>query len=391
MQFSKRLKSFPPHFFASLVKKVEMAIAEGRDVINLGRGNPDQPTPEYIVRAMQEATADPSMHGYSPFRGLTELKEAVATYYKREYNVELNPETEVAVLGGTKIGLIEIPLALMDEGELLLLPDPGYPDYLSSVSLANIRYETMPLLEENDFFPDYQSFSEEQKRDAKLMYLNYPSNPTAATATTEFFNETIAFAKENEIRVLHDFAYGAIGFETKKPVSFLQSKGAKDIGVELMSLSKMYNMAGWRVGFAVGNKEIIEAINLLQDHLFISIFPAIQKAAAEALTASQKPVHDLVDLYAKRRQVLLEECERIGWKVTCASGSFFAWLKVPEPYTSQDFADLLLEKADVVVSPGNGFGKYGEGYVRVGLLDNEARLREAIKRIEKLGIFSLTN
>lgn len=388
MHSSERLKNFPPHFFATLVKKVEAALAEGRDVINLGRGNPDQPTPPHIVKAMQAATADPSTHGYSPFRGLAELKEAVATYYKREYNVDLDPEKEIAILGGTKIGLIEIPFAIMNEDELLLLPDPGYPDYLSSISLGSIRYDTMPLLEENKFFPDYNALTAEQKRDAKLMYLNYPSNPTAATATKEFFEETVAFAKEHDIAVLHDFAYGAIGFETEKPISFLQAKGAKDVGIELMSLSKMYNMAGWRVGFAVGNASIIEAINVLQDHLFISIFPAIQKAAAVALTDSQQCVDELVELYANRRDVLLAECERIGWEVTCASGSFFAWLKVPEQYTSQSFADLLLDKANVVVSPGIGFGEHGEGYVRVGLLDDENRLREAFNRIEKLGIFN---
>lgn len=387
MEFSNRLKDFPPHFFATLVKKVEAAIAEGRDVINLGRGNPDQPTPPHIVKALQEAAADPSTHGYSPFRGTAELREAVAQFYKREYDVDLNPETEVAIMGGTKIGLIELPFAVMNEGELLLLPDPGYPDYLSSISLAGIKYDTMPLLAENNFFPDYNALTAEQKNDAKLMYLNYPSNPTAVNASIEFFDESVAFAKENDIAILHDFAYVGIGFEGKKPISFLQAEGAKEVGIELMSLSKMYNMAGWRVGFAVGNAKMIEAINVLQDHLFISIFPGIQKAAATALTGSQECVEELVSLYEGRRRVLIEECERIGWDITPPDGSFFAWLAIPEGYTSQSFADLLLDKADVVVSPGIGFGKHGEGYVRVGLLDDEDRLREAFARIEKLNIF----
>lgn len=387
MEFSNKLKDFPPHFFAGLVKKVEAAIAEGRDVINLGRGNPDQPTPPHIVKALQEAVTDPSTHGYSPFRGLDELRQAAADFYKREYDVDLNPDTEIAILGGTKIGLIEIPFAVMNEGELLLLPDPGYPDYLSSVSLAGVKYDTMPLLAENNFYPDYEALSAQQKRDAKLMYLNYPGNPTAVTASKEFFDETVAFSKENDIAVLHDFAYGAIGFDGKKPISFLQAEGAKEVGIELLSLSKMYNMAGWRVGFAVGNAKMIEAINVLQDHLFISIFPGIQKAAVAALSGSQECVEDLVTLYENRRNVLIEECKRIGWDITAPAGSFFAWLSIPEGYTSQSFADLLLDKADVVVAAGTGFGKHGEGYVRVGLLDEEDRLHEAFARIEKLNLF----
>lgn len=387
MTYSNRLKNFPKHFFSTLVDSVEAAMAEGRDVINLGRGNPDQPTPDYIVKAMQEAVADTTTHGYSPFRGLLEVKEAVASYYKREFDVHIDPETEVAVLGGTKTGTVEIPFALLDEQELLLLPDPGYPDYLSSVSLGNLRAETFPLLEENQFLPDYSSFTEEQKRDAKLMYLNYPSNPTAATATKEFFDKTVTFAKEHDIRILHDFAYGAIGFEDGKPVSYLQGNGAKDIGIELLSMSKTYNMAGWRIGFAVGNAEMIEAINTLQDYLFVSVFPAIQKAAAHALNGSQEHVDELVELYARRRKALLDSCEQIGLEVACAAGSFFAWIKVPKDYTSQEFSDLLLNKADVAVTPGNGFGEHGEGYVRVGLLDDEKRIQEAIERIGKLDIF----
>lgn len=388
MEFSDRLKSFPPHFFASLTKKVEKAIIEGRDVINLGRGNPDQPTPPHIVKALQEAVEDPATHGYSPFRGTMEFKQAAADFYKREYNVDIDPTTEVAVLFGTKPGLVELPLALMNEGELLLLPDPGYPDYLSAVSLANITYDTIPLLAENDFLPDYNLLTDKQKKNAKLMYLNYPNNPTSATATIPFFEETVAFAKANDIAILHDFAYGGIGFDGKKPVSFLQAEGAKDVGIEMYTLSKTYNMAGWRVGFAVGNAKIIEAINLLQDHLFIDIFPAIQRAAAVALTANQDCVVELASLYETRRNVLISECHRIGWNVVAPDASFFAWLSVPEGYTSESFSDLLYEKAAIIVAPGHGFGTHGEGYVRVGLLENEDRLKEAITRIEKLGLFS---
>lgn len=387
MEYSERLKKLPTQFFASLVEKVNKAKAEGRDIINLGQGNPDQPTPEHIVKALQKAAEDPNTHKYSPFRGLTQLKVSAAEFYQKQYGVTVDPDTEVAVLFGTKAGLVELPLCLLNEGELMLLPDPGYPDYLSGVVLANVQYQTFPLKPENKFLPDYSTIPEEQRKAAKLMYLNYPNNPTGATADRTFFEETVAFAKENNITVLHDFAYGAIGFDGKKPTSFLEIQGAKEIGVEMYTLSKTYNMAGWRVGFAIGNPVIIEALNLLQDHLYCSLFPAVQIAAATALTEEQTCVEELVARYEKRRNALVDACHKIGWNVEAPSGSFFAWLPVPPGFTSEAFADYLLEKADVAVAAGNGFGEYGEGYVRVGLLVDEDVLVEAIERIRKLNLF----
>lgn len=387
MKLSNKLQQLPPQFFASLVQKVGAAVAEGRDVINLGQGNPDQPTPPHIVKALQESAENPLSHKYSPFRGISEFKEAAAAFYKREYNVDIDPSTEVAILFGTKIGLVELPMAVLNPGDLMLLPDPGYPDYLSGVVLADVQYETLPLVAKNHFLPDYNAISDESKERAKLMYLNYPNNPTGATADLEFFNKTVAFAKENDIAVSHDFAYGAIGFEGEKPISFLQAEGAKDIGIEMYTLSKTYNMAGWRVGFAVGNKEMIEALNVIQDHLFVSLFPAIQHAAVTALSDHQVNVTALVELYESRRNVFISACQKIGWEVVAPKGSFFAWLPVPTEYTSQEFADKLLEEADVAVAPGNGFGEFGEGYIRVGLLVDEDRLVKAVERIGKLGIF----
>lgn len=388
MKLSKKLQSLPTQFFASLVKKVNAAIEEGRDVINLGQGNPDCPTPQHIVQALQSAAEIPQSHKYSPFQGLQELKEAAASFYKREYNVDIDPNTEVAILSGAKIGLVELPMAILDPGDYMLLPDPGYPDYLSGVVLGDVHFDTMPLLEKNEFLPDYHALPKEVIERAKLMYLNYPNNPTGATANLDFFNNTVQMAKENEIAVVHDFAYGAFGFDGEKPVSFLQAEGAKDVGVELYTLSKTYNMAGWRVGFAVGNPEIIAAINLLQDHLFVSLFPAVQLAAVTALNDDQQCVEEQGTIYESRRNVLIEEAHRIGWDIKAPKGSFFAWLRVPEGYTSEEFADLLLDKANVAVAAGNGFGDFGEGYIRVGLLVSEERLREAILRVEKLGIFS---
>ncbi len=387
MTHSEILKKLPTQFFATLVQKVNAAIAEGRDIINLGQGNPDQPTPPHIVKALQEAAANPLNHKYSPFRGLDELKVAAANFYQKQYGVHIDAQTEVAILFGTKAGLVELPMCLLNPGELMLLPDPGYPDYLSGVVLANVHYKTFPLLPENNFLPDYESIPPEQIEAAKLLYINYPNNPTGATADLAFFEKTVAFAKKHNIKVLHDFAYGAIGFDGKKPISFLEAKGAKDIGIEMYTLSKTYNMAGWRVGFAVGNPEMIEALNLIQDHLYCSLFPAVQQAAITALTDDQTCVDELVARYESRRNTLIHACHRIGWNVEAPAGSFFAWLPVPSTFTSEEFADYLLKQADVAVAPGNGFGKYGEGYVRVGLLVDEERLEEAIKRIEQLQLF----
>lgn len=390
MEFSRKLQQLPEQFFAALVQKVNAAVAEGRDVINLGQGNPDQPTPQHIIEALQQAAQNPQTHKYSPFRGIEELRVAAADFYKRTYNVDIDPQTEVAILGGTKIGLVELPMALLNEGDVMLLPDPGYPDYLSGVVLAGAKMATMPLTENNSFLPDYTKLDTKTLEQAKLMYLNYPNNPTGATATLDFFNETVALAKQHNIVISHDFAYGAIGFDGEKPISFLQAEGAKDVGVEMYTLSKSFNMAGWRIGFAVGNKDVIAAINLMQDHLFCSIFPAIQHAGVAALTQELHQIDELSATYERRRNVLVEEAHRIGWDITAPAGSFFAWLRVPAGYTSEQFADVLLRECDVAVAAGNGFGEYGEGYVRVGLLVEEDRLREFIMRVDAKQILHVT-
>ncbi|RSD28238.1 pyridoxal phosphate-dependent aminotransferase [Mesobacillus subterraneus] len=386
-QQSELLKSLPKQFFASLVQKVGAYTEKGADVINLGQGNPDQPTPVHIVEKLKEAAENPVNHKYSPFRGLRSLKEAAAAFYKREYGVDLDPEQEIAILFGGKAGLVEIPQCLLNPGDTILVPDPGYPDYWSGVELARAKMVTMPLREENGFLPDYNELSKEELSDALLMFLNYPNNPTGAVAGKAFFDETIELARKNEICVVHDFAYGAIGFDGERPYSFLQSEGAKEVGIEIYTFSKTYNMAGWRVGFAAGNKSVISAINLLQDHLYVSLFGAVQEAAAAALLGPQNCVSELNGLYELRRDILINGLTKIGWQVTAPKGSFFAWLKVPEPYTSVEFADLLLEKAHIAVAPGVGFGEYGEGFVRVGLLTSVERLQEAVSRIETLEIF----
>ncbi|WP_066066059.1 pyridoxal phosphate-dependent aminotransferase [Neobacillus soli] len=384
---SELLNSLPKQFFAGLVKKVGEYIAEGHDVINLGQGNPDQPTPAHIVAKLQEAAANPLNHKYSPFQGYGYLKQAAADFYLREYGVTIDPAKEVAILFGGKAGLVEIPQCLLNPGDTILVPDPGYPDYWSGVALAKAEMVTMPLREQNNFLPDFHELSPEVLSKAKLMFLNYPNNPTGATATQEFFEETVKLASENDISIVHDFAYGAIGFDGEKPLSFLQVDGAKDVGIEIYTLSKTYNMAGWRVGFAVGNESVISAIELLQDHLYVSLFGAVQEAAAEALTGPQNCVKELNELYERRRNVLIDGLRSIGWNVTAPKGSFFAWLKVPDRLSSEEFSNILLEKAHIMAAPGIGFGEFGEGYVRVGLLSSEERLVEAVRRISCLEIF----
>ncbi|KMK75645.1 pyridoxal phosphate-dependent aminotransferase [Alkalihalobacillus pseudalcaliphilus] len=393
VEFSKSnaLDRLPKQFFAKLVKKVAEVKKEHDDVINLGQGNPDTPTPRGIIEQLQQASENPLYHKYSPFDGFPFLKEAVAEYYKKEYGVEIDPQTEVAVLNGTKTGLVEVSQCLLNEGDVVLLPDPGYPDYLSGIALAGATIETMELVEQLGFHPDFDLIDKDVLEKAKLMFLNYPNNPTGAIASVELFEKTIEVATEHQICVVHDFAYGAIGYDGHKPLSFLQIPGAKDIGIEMMTLSKTYNMAGWRVGFAVGNPSVIESIELLQDHYYCSLFGGIQEAAAYALTSNQDSVRELVHLYEGRRNKLVQKAEEMGWHVTAPKGSFFAWFKVPSGFTSEQFADLLLEKARVVVAPGVGFGEAGEGYIRIGLLADESVLEEAMQRIASLEVFALKN
>ncbi|GIO09018.1 diaminopimelate aminotransferase [Brevibacillus reuszeri] len=388
IQPSAMIDRLPTQFFATLVAKVNKVIAAGHDVINLGQGNPDLPTPPHIIEELQAQAAQPLHHKYPPFSGRVELKQAVAHWYKQEFDVDLDPEEEVAILFGSKTGLVEICQVLMNKGDVALVPDPGYPDYWSGVAVVDGRMVMMPLTAENQFLPDYSKLSQADLERAKLMFLNYPNNPTAVNAPFEFYEDTVRFARKNEIVICHDFAYGAISFDGKKPVSFMQVPGAKEVGVEFYTLSKTYNMAGWRVGAMVGNRELVRLINLIQDHYFVSLFGAVQMAAARAMTGSQQCVRDLVAVYEGRRNALYSNLHRIGWQAQPSQGSFFAWLPIPSGFSSVQFSDLLLEKAHVVVAPGVGFGPTGEGYVRAALLSDEQRLAEAVNRIEKLGLFT---
>lgn len=384
---ASRMKQLPSQFFVELVKKIKKEVAQGHDVINIGQGNPDQPTPPHIVKALQSAAEEPKFHKYGSFNGFSFVKEAIAERYKLDFDVDIDPETEVSVLFGSKAGLVEISQCLLNPDDVCLVPDPGYPDYWSGVSLAEAKMSFMPLLKSNQFLPDYGAISDEDLAKAKLMFINYPNNPTGVNAPDGFYEETVRFAKQNGIVVASDNAYSNISFDGHPPKSFLQAPGAKEVGVEFYTLSKNYNMAGWRIAFAVGCSEVIQLIDLMQDHMHVSLFGGIQAAAAAALTGPQDCVKQLSDLYEKRRNTLFRALDRIGWQATPPEGSFFCWLPVPKGFTSETFTDYLLEEVKVVVAPGVGFGPSGEGYVRVALLTSEERLEEAVERIGNLSLF----
>ncbi|WP_100400216.1 pyridoxal phosphate-dependent aminotransferase [Bacillus sp. FJAT-44742] len=380
---SEIMDQLPKQYFAHLVKTVNELKNTGVDIINLGQGNPDQPTPSHIVDSMKNAVEKYENHRYPPFRGHSYVKEAAASFYQQQFGVELDPEKEVCVLFGGKGGLVEVSQCLLNKGDTALVPDPGYPDYWSGVALAGGKMEMMPLIKENHFLPDFTEVSEESLKKGKLMFLNYPNNPTGAAANKEFFEETVKVAREHDLCVVHDFAYGSIGFDNKKPLSFLETEGAKETGIEIFTLSKTYNMAGWRIAFAVGNASVIEMLNLYQDHMYVSIFGAVQEAAATALTGSQDCVEELVQMYEERRNTLIKGLHSIGWQVEAPAGSFFAWLPCPDGMTSDETAELLLHEAHVAVAPGRGFGEHGEGYIRVALTEEKERIEEAVERIKR--------
>lgn len=381
---SDTLKRLPRQYFTYLAEKKSKIKKLYRDVIDLGVGNPDLPAPEFVVNELKRAADDPTNDQYGPGRGTDYLKEAVAAYYKREYGVTLDPLKEVAVLHGSKAGIVEISQCLLNPKDTVLLPNPCYPDYLSGIALSEATIYDLPLLEENGFLPNYEDIDDKTAVNSKLLFLNYPNNPTAAVATPEFFNKTVEFAAKNNICVAHDFAYGTIGFDDSKPISFLETDGAKETGVEFFTLSKSHNLAGWRIGFAVGNASVIEAINLYQDHTSVSIYGGIQRAAAAALNDDQSSVKKLTQVYERRRDLFLKELSDSNVLTTRPKGSFYIWMKVPKGYTSESFMDYLAHEAHVLVAPGDGFGTLGEGYVRIGLTQSDDRLIEAAKRIARL-------
>ncbi|ULR51558.1 aminotransferase class I/II-fold pyridoxal phosphate-dependent enzyme [Streptomyces deccanensis] len=382
IESAHRLRDLPRNSFATTVARIDRLVRSGEDVVNLCQGNPDLPTPPHIVESLRTEVLDPATHRYGSFSGLIELKAAIARWYAANHRVELDPETEVAILFGAKAGLVELSQCFLDPGDVCLMPDPAFPDYWAGVALAGARMHPLPLRRENGFLPDYSALDRATRERARLMFLNYPNNPASVTAPPEFYADTVRFADRHGVLVASDFAYGALSFGGEAPVSFLRADGAKEVGVEFISLSKMYNMAGWRVGAVVGNRAVVAAIDLLQEHYFVSLPPFIQRAAITALTGPQDCVHDLSKIYERRRDVFVSGVREAGWDLDVPR-SVFAWLPTPAGEPSVAFADALLDRAGVAVSPGRWFGEHGEGYVRVSLLAPEERLREAVVRLAR--------
>ncbi len=383
-ELSDRVKNLPPYLFARIDKMKEEAVNKGVDVIDISIGDPDLPTPEHIVKAMQKAVEKPEHHKYPSYIGMLSYREAVAEWYKRRFNVNLDPTKEVLSLIGSKEGIGHIPLAFVNPGDIVLCPTPAYPVYAIGTLFAGGEPYYMPLKEENNFYPDFSSIPEEVLQKAKMMFLNYPNNPTSQTATVEFFKEAISVAERYNIIICHDAAYSELYFDNKKPISFLEVDGAKDVGVEFHSLSKTYNMTGWRIGFAAGNAEVIAGLGKIKTNIDSGVFQAIQEAAIVALNSDESILDSIRNIYQERRDTLYNGLKSIGLNALKPDATFYLWTKVPQGYTSEEFTIHLLDKAGILGTPGNGFGEPGEGYIRFALTVPVDRLKEAVERMKEV-------
>jgi LL-diaminopimelate aminotransferase len=382
VRLADRVRNLPPYLFAELDRKAAEKRDAGFDVISLGIGDPDLPTPSHVVEALKEAAVDPSTHQYPSYFGLPEFRRAVADWYDRRFGVRLNPDTEVQPLIGSKEGLAHLALAFIDPGDEALVPDPGYPVYEIGTMLAGGSSISMPLSAERGFLPDFAGLRPTSR--TRLLWLNYPSNPTAATADLHLFREAVEFSRRHDVLLCHDAAYSEITFDGYVAPSVLQVEGAKDVAVEFGSLSKTYNMTGWRVGYAVGNETAIRALATVKTNVDSGIFNAVQHAGVAALTGPQDHVERMKDTYRARRDLVVGSLLDIGLQVKPPLGSIYVWAPVPQGQTSAGFAEALLENSAVVVSPGTGYGPNGEGYFRISLTVADDRLEEAVSRIRKV-------
>ncbi|WP_340691148.1 LL-diaminopimelate aminotransferase [Hydrogenobacter thermophilus] len=385
-EYSERIKSLPPYLFAQIDKKKKEKIAQGVDVIDLGVGDPDMPTPEPIVKAMQRAVEKPEHHRYPSYEGMLSFREAVAEFYRRRFGVSLDPEKEVITLIGSKEGIAHFPLAFVNPDDVVLCPDPAYPVYkIGTIFAGGVPY-IMPLKEENDFLPDFKSIPKDVLKRAKIIWVNYPNNPTSAVADESFYRELIDWARENNIIVASDLAYSEIYFGNQKPMSILQVDGAKEVAIEFHSLSKTYNMTGWRIGMAVGNEKLISGLGKVKTNVDSGQFQAIQEAGITALKMPESELQKIREVYRQRREAMVKALQDVGLEVYSSTATFYLWVKVPKGYTSAQFVSLLLDECGIVCTPGNGFGEHGEGYFRISLTLPTERLLEAAERIRKLKI-----
>ncbi|MCL4079630.1 LL-diaminopimelate aminotransferase [Coriobacteriia bacterium Es71-Z0120] len=382
MRTASRIANLPPYLFAEIDRKKEAKQAQGIDVISLGIGDPDTPTPDHIVDAMARAIRDPKNHQYPSYFGAKRYREAAAEWMRRRFGVDVDPATEVLALIGSKEGIAHVFLAFVDPGDYTLVPGAGYPVYHTGGILSGGQSWFMPMTEENGFLADFESTPPEVLAKAKMMFLSYPNNPTSAIATEEYFDRAIAFAREHDLLLIHDNAYSEIGFDGYRAPSILERPGAKDVAIELFSLSKAYNMTGWRVAFAAGNAQAIKALGTVKSNIDSGVFTAIQDAAIEALLGPQDSIQELCALYQRRRDLVIDTLHRIGLHAQTPKATIYVWARVPEGYTSATFAEKVLDEANVIVAPGNAYGPSGEGYVRISLTTPDDRLEEALERIK---------
>ena len=388
MRDTERIRKLPSYALGRVRAQMKEERAKGADVIDLGMGNPDGPTPPHIVNKLKEVINDRKTHRYSVSRGLPNLRKAIAQRYAEDLGVELDPEREAIAVIGAKEGIAHLALALLDDGDYALVPTPTYPIHMYSVVIAGGRMINVPLTKEEGFVLNLDRASKlAGKKKPKIMIISYPQNPTTATVDLPFFEKVVAFAKAHKIIVVHDFAYKDSTFDDYKAPSFLQAKGAKDVGVELFSLSKSYNMPGWRVGFVLGNAKVVENLAKLKSYTDYGIFTPIQVAAITALKSDQACKGEIMRIYQNRRDCLIDGLAKAGWKIEKPSATMFVWAQLPEKYkqmTSMDFSMMLMKKAAVAVAPGTGFGDSGEGFVRFALVENENRIKQALRSIKKI-------
>jgi LL-diaminopimelate aminotransferase len=379
-----RVKNLPPYLFATVDKMKHEALAKGIDLIDLSIGDPDIPTPGHIISAMKSAIEKPSHHRYPSCEGMLSFREAVAGWYRERFNVSLDAGTEALSLIGSKEGIGHIPLAFVNPGDVVLVPTPCYPVYPVGTLFAGGESYFMPLTDDNGFLPDLKAIPEDKLKRAVLMFLNYPNNPTSAVAPADLFREAIALAEKYNIIICHDAAYSEVYFDNEKPLSFLEIEGARQVGIEFHSLSKTYNMTGWRIGFAVGNKDILAGLGKIKSNLDSGVFQAVQEASIAALKTDDNILASIRNTYQERRDILYDGLKTLGFSLNKPRATFYLWAKVPAGFNSTTFVAHLLGKAGVLGTPGVGFGAPGEGYIRFGLTQSAARIKEAVERIKKV-------
>ena len=383
-KLSKKVQALPPYLFLEIDKAKRQARKEGRDIIDLGIGDPDQPTPKFIIEALSRASEDPANHRYALDQGMPVLRRAIQDWYKRRFNVNLSPDTEILPLIGSKEGIAHFPLAFLNPGDISLVPDPCYPPYKGGTILAGGLPYVMPLLEQNNFLPDLKKIPRSACKKARIIFVNYPNNPTNACASDDFYRKLIEFATRNKIIIISDLAYSEMTYDGYKARSLLEFPGARETVIEFHSLSKTYNMTGWRIGWASGNAQLISALAKVKSNIDSGIFSAIQLAGVAALEGPQDYVKTMCGLYQERRDILVDGLAALGWQAIKPKATFYIWIKIPVKADSMSFSAKLLKQADIVATPGVGFGKYGEGYIRMALTVPKERIKEALERIKKI-------